>query len=158
MQGVKNLMDRLGRMKATKPLFVDFTWGAGGSTADLTLELTMRTKNEHGLVPNMHLTCTNMPVEKIDNALAKCKVRTVCTCREWQQTFIIVVVVLFYVKLALYIVQDMNVHAGPVVATQGTLGVGVVCAWCGVFCVRHASCAVRFDALLRRNSAVAGWV
>lgn len=74
-QGVKNLMDRLGRMKATKPLFVDFTWGAGGSTADLTLELTLRTKNEHGLVPNMHLTCTNMPVDKIDNALAQCKVR-----------------------------------------------------------------------------------
>lgn len=68
-------MDRLGRMKATKPLFVDFTWGAGGSTADLTLDLTLRTKNEHGLVPNMHLTCTNMPVEKIDNALSKCKVR-----------------------------------------------------------------------------------
>ena len=67
-------MDRVGRMKATKPLFVDFTWGAGGSTADLTLELTLRAKNEHGLVPNMHLTCTNMPVEKIDNALAKCKV------------------------------------------------------------------------------------
>eukprot|EP00903_Cladosiphon_okamuranus_P011186 g10555.t1 len=71
--GVKNLMDRLGRMKATKPLFVDFTWGAGGSTADLTLDLTLRAKIEHGLVPNMHLTCTNMPVEKIDNALAKCK-------------------------------------------------------------------------------------
>lgn len=69
-------MDRLGRMKATKPLFVDFTWGAGGSTADLTLDLTLRTKNEHGLVPNMHLTCTNMPVEKIDNALDKCKVHT----------------------------------------------------------------------------------
>lgn len=73
-QGVKNLMARLGRMKATKPLFVDFTWGAGGSTADLTLELTLRTKNEHGLVPNMHLTCTNMPAEKIDHALAQCKV------------------------------------------------------------------------------------
>lgn len=68
-------MDRLGRMKETKPLFVDFTWGAGGSTADLTLDLTVRTKKEHGLVPNMHLTCTNMPVEKIDNALAQCKVR-----------------------------------------------------------------------------------
>ncbi|CBN79552.1 conserved unknown protein [Ectocarpus siliculosus] len=71
--GVMNLMDRLGRMKATKPLFVDFTWGAGGSTADLTLDLTTRTKKEHGLVPNMHLTCTNMPVDKIDHALAQCK-------------------------------------------------------------------------------------
>lgn len=79
-------MDRLGRMKASKPLFVDFTWGAGGSTADLTLELTMRSKNEHGLVPNMHLTCTNMPVERIDNALSACKVSfffsDVCVCAQ----------------------------------------------------------------------------
>lgn len=73
-KGVKNLMDRLGRMKASKPLFVDFTWGAGGSTADLTVDLTLRSKNEHGLVPNMHLTCTNMPPEKIDSALETCKV------------------------------------------------------------------------------------
>ena len=68
-------MDRLGRMKAMKPLFVDFTWGAGGSTADLTVELTLRAKNEYGLVPNMHLTCTNMPVHKLDDALKRCKVR-----------------------------------------------------------------------------------
>lgn len=67
-------MERLGRFKATKPLFVDFTWGAGGSTAELTLELTLKAKNDFGVVPNMHLTCTNMPVEKLDNALAKCKV------------------------------------------------------------------------------------
>ncbi|CAN0087244.1 unnamed protein product [Ascophyllum nodosum] len=66
-------MDRLGRMKAMKPLFVDFTWGAGGSTADLTVELTLRAKNEYGLVPNMHLTCTNMPVHKLDDALKRCK-------------------------------------------------------------------------------------
>lgn len=73
-QGVKNLFNRMERMKATKPLFADFTWGAGGSTAELTLELTMRTKKEQGLVPNMHLTCTNMPAEKVDEALAACKV------------------------------------------------------------------------------------
>ncbi|CAM9825862.1 unnamed protein product, partial [Choristocarpus tenellus] len=71
--GVKNLMDRLDRMKATSPLFVDFTWGAGGSTADLTLELTLSAKEKFGLVPNMHLTCTNMPADKIDNALDQCK-------------------------------------------------------------------------------------
>lgn len=68
-------MDRMGRLKATKPLFADFTWGAGGSTAELTLELTERTKKDHGLVPNMHLTCTNMPLSKVDDALAACKVR-----------------------------------------------------------------------------------
>lgn len=54
-------------------LFADFTWGAGGSTSDLTLELCQETKSRHDLNPNMHLTCTNMPIEKVDHALATCK-------------------------------------------------------------------------------------
>lgn len=54
-------------------MFVDFTWGAGGSTSDLTMELTVAAKNTHGVTPNMHLTCTNMPSEKIDKALAKAR-------------------------------------------------------------------------------------
>jgi methylenetetrahydrofolate reductase (NADPH) len=56
-----------------KPLFVDFTWGAGGSTSDLTVDLCVRTKEELGAVPNMHLTCTNMEREKIDKALQTCR-------------------------------------------------------------------------------------
>lgn len=55
------------------PLFTDFTWGAGGSTADLTLDLTIAAKEQFGYRPNMHLTCTNMPTEQIDTALAQCK-------------------------------------------------------------------------------------
>lgn len=60
-------------MRSAGPLFTDFTWGAGGSTADLTLELTINAKHKFGLVPNMHLTCTNMPKEKVHDALKKCK-------------------------------------------------------------------------------------
>lgn len=32
------------------------TWGAGGSTSDLTLELCIKMKEEYGMEPNMHLT------------------------------------------------------------------------------------------------------
>mmetsp|Transcript_30024 Transcript_30024/g.39494 ORF Transcript_30024/g.39494 Transcript_30024/m.39494 type:complete len:708 (+) Transcript_30024:179-2302(+) len=71
--GVQNLYSRLHRMKNYKPLFADFTWGAGGSTSDLTLELATRAQTEVGLTSNMHLTCTNMPEEKIFDALAQCK-------------------------------------------------------------------------------------
>lgn len=46
-------------------MFVDFTWGAGGSTAELTLDLTLTARDKWGLLPNMHLTCTNMPMEKV---------------------------------------------------------------------------------------------
>lgn len=72
-QGVENLKERLKRLQTIAPLFTDFTWGAGGSTADLTLDLTTAAKDQFDYRPNMHLTCTNMPSEQIDTALAQCK-------------------------------------------------------------------------------------
>jgi len=71
--GVANLRKRIIRMKELGPLFTDFTWGAGGSTSELTMQLTSMAKNEIGTVANMHLTCTNMESEKVDKALADCK-------------------------------------------------------------------------------------
>mmetsp|Transcript_8180 Transcript_8180/g.23506 ORF Transcript_8180/g.23506 Transcript_8180/m.23506 type:complete len:359 (-) Transcript_8180:164-1240(-) len=48
------------RMKnAINPLFTDMTWGAGGSTAELTMDLCKHSR-EAGHTSNMHLTCTNM--------------------------------------------------------------------------------------------------
>lgn len=72
-EGVKNLHKRILRMKGLGPLFTDFTWGAGGSTSELTLKLTSAAKNEMGTVANMHLTCTNQKVEMCGEALAACK-------------------------------------------------------------------------------------
>lgn len=37
-------------------MYADVTWGAGGSTSDLTLELCIKLKEEYGMEPNMHLT------------------------------------------------------------------------------------------------------
>ncbi|KNA12569.1 hypothetical protein SOVF_124730 [Spinacia oleracea] len=67
--GVENLFDRMERMVSHSPSFCDITWGAGGSTADLTLEIANRMQNTVCVETMMHLTCTNMPVEKIDHAL-----------------------------------------------------------------------------------------
>jgi len=74
--GLKNLYARMDRMKiATDALFTDITWGAGGSTADLSLQIAIEAKKK-GHVANMHLTCTNMskdgdPVARVREALAK---------------------------------------------------------------------------------------
>ena len=46
------------------PKFIDFTWGAGGATSDTTLRLCKSAK-EMGFEVNMHLTCTNMDIEKV---------------------------------------------------------------------------------------------
>lgn len=37
------------------PLFLDVTWGAGGSTSSLTFDLCKMAKDEFGANPNMHL-------------------------------------------------------------------------------------------------------
>ncbi|PKA60296.1 Methylenetetrahydrofolate reductase 1 [Apostasia shenzhenica] len=127
-EGVENLFERMDRMVSHNPTFCDITWGAGGSTADLTLDIANRMQNMVCVIPPsisllysieyyccgendlelcllevldlvvlpaitiwsadysfseyisgdfkeisvetmMHLTCTNMPVEKIDHAL-----------------------------------------------------------------------------------------
>ncbi|XP_059445967.1 methylenetetrahydrofolate reductase (NADH) 2-like [Corylus avellana] len=71
--GVDNLFERMDRMVAHNPAFCDITWGAGGSTADLTLDIANRMQNIICVESMMHLTCTNMPVDKIDHALSTIK-------------------------------------------------------------------------------------
>jgi methylenetetrahydrofolate reductase (NADPH) len=89
---VENLFERMDRMVSYGPTFCDITWGAGGSTADLTLDIADRMQNlvrckeaacwrsmppQHTAAVQvcvetmMHLTCTNMPTEKLADALAK---------------------------------------------------------------------------------------
>jgi len=76
-EGVQNLYLRMDRMKKNlKPMFTDITWGAGGSTAELSLELALNLQKT-GHVANMHLTCTNMdkdgdPIAAVKDALQKC--------------------------------------------------------------------------------------
>ena len=71
--GVDNLFERMDRMVAHNPSFCDITWGAGGTTADLTLEIANKMQNIICVETMMHLTCTNMPVDKIDHALETIK-------------------------------------------------------------------------------------
>ncbi|KAK9842600.1 hypothetical protein WJX81_008347 [Elliptochloris bilobata] len=72
-EGVENLFDRQDRMASYGPTFCDITWGAGGSTADLTLDIAAKMQNMVCVETMMHLTCTNMPEEKLRDALDKLK-------------------------------------------------------------------------------------
>ena len=36
-QGVENLMERIQRMGMANPMWVDITWGAGGTSSETTL-------------------------------------------------------------------------------------------------------------------------
>lgn len=44
-EGVENLFERLDRMASYGPTFCDITWGAGGTTADVTLDIATRMQN-----------------------------------------------------------------------------------------------------------------
>lgn len=68
-QGVQNLYDRMDRMHGLGPAFIDVTWGAGGRLSDLTCEMVNVAQSVYGLETCMHLTCTDMPRERVDDAL-----------------------------------------------------------------------------------------
>ncbi|KAI0031433.1 methylenetetrahydrofolate reductase-domain-containing protein [Vararia minispora EC-137] len=72
-QGLQNLLDRIERMRALGPEFIDITWNAGGRTSELTSELVKTCQSLIGIETCMHLTCTNMPKEKVDIALKEAK-------------------------------------------------------------------------------------
>ncbi|KAK0715700.1 methylenetetrahydrofolate reductase-domain-containing protein [Lasiosphaeris hirsuta] len=70
-QGVQNLYDRMERMNHFGPKFIDITWGAGGRIAELTCEMVVQAQTYLGLETCMHLTCTDMGEEKVNDALRK---------------------------------------------------------------------------------------
>ena len=67
--GLDNLYSRIDRMASLQPAYIDITWGAGGSTADRTLEMSKTIQKYFGLEVMMHLTCTNMSVSSINKVL-----------------------------------------------------------------------------------------
>ncbi|KAI1854098.1 hypothetical protein JX265_003579 [Neoarthrinium moseri] len=70
-QGVHNLYDRMERMYNFGPKFIDITWGAGGTIAELTCEMVVQAQTYFGLETCMHLTCTDMGEGKVNDALQK---------------------------------------------------------------------------------------
>lgn len=56
-----------------RPLFVNVTWGAGGSTSSSSLELAEICQRQLGLTTCLHLTCTNMRRKVVDETLEEAK-------------------------------------------------------------------------------------
>jgi methylenetetrahydrofolate reductase (NADPH) len=72
-EGVRNLFVALEELAPLAPSFVSVTYGAGGSTRDLTVGLTSRIKREVGLEAMAHLTCVGHTSEEIGQVLAALK-------------------------------------------------------------------------------------
>jgi methylenetetrahydrofolate reductase (NADPH) len=55
--GVEQLFRTVQDLRAYEPTYVSVTWGAGGGTRRLTVELVSRIKRETGIEAMAHLTC-----------------------------------------------------------------------------------------------------
>jgi methylenetetrahydrofolate reductase (NADPH) len=64
-QGVANLFQHVARLTEFRPSFITCTYGAGGSTQELTLEIVARVHREFQLPVATHLTCVGRTVEQL---------------------------------------------------------------------------------------------
>src|SRR2546430_1500589 len=64
-EGLGNLFTTVETLAELKPAFVSVTYGAGGSTRELTIDLTARIKREIGIEAMAHLTCVGHSAAEI---------------------------------------------------------------------------------------------
>jgi methylenetetrahydrofolate reductase (NADPH) len=69
--GVENLYHTVEALKPCRPSFVSVTYGAGGSTRDLTVELVTRIKRELGVEAMAHLTCVGSTRQEVHAILTR---------------------------------------------------------------------------------------
>lgn len=72
-EGMKRLFETVEKLSPYEPAFVSVTYGAGGSTRKLTVELVQRIKREAGLETMAHLTCVGATREEIGDVLDQLK-------------------------------------------------------------------------------------
>jgi methylenetetrahydrofolate reductase (NADPH) len=65
------LYENIAQLEALQPSFVSVTYGAGGSTRQLTHDLVVRLKQTTTLDPIPHLTCVGHCEQEIDDILTK---------------------------------------------------------------------------------------
>jgi methylenetetrahydrofolate reductase (NADPH) len=67
----ETLYENIAQLEALQPSFVSVTYGAGGSTRQLTHDLVVRLKQTTTLDPIPHLTCVGHCEQEIDDILTK---------------------------------------------------------------------------------------
>ncbi|CAB4871142.1 unannotated protein [freshwater metagenome] len=83
-QGEKNLWEALHELDALTPTFVSVTYGAGGTTRDLTVRITERIASQTSLSPVGHLTCVGATRDQVQGVIEQYRaagVRTVLALR-----------------------------------------------------------------------------
>lgn len=68
-EGVERLFETIAELRPYEPAYVSVTYGAGGSTRRLTVELVRRIKHEVGIEAMAHLTCVGATREELGDVL-----------------------------------------------------------------------------------------
>lgn len=74
-EGVKNLLATIADLAGLGPSFVSVTYGAGGTTRELTVDLVARIKHDIGLEALAHLTCVGHSAAEIGGILDQLRSR-----------------------------------------------------------------------------------
>ncbi|MCA9632747.1 MAG: methylenetetrahydrofolate reductase [NAD(P)H] [Myxococcales bacterium] len=72
-EGMRTLFDTVAELKQLDPTYVSVTYGAGGSTRRLTVELVERIQRETGIDAMAHLTCVGATRDEIGGVLGDLK-------------------------------------------------------------------------------------
>ncbi|MBV6494615.1 MAG: 5,10-methylenetetrahydrofolate reductase [Turneriella sp.] len=70
-EGANALFETISELKKLEPAYVSVTYGAGGSTRELTHDLVVRLSRELGLTIVSHLTCVGSSKEEIRRTLER---------------------------------------------------------------------------------------
>jgi len=73
VDGVQNLYSRLDRMAMLSPSWVDVTCGPNGVTTEKSLQICSTAQQTIGLETMIHVTCTNVSKEEIEDTLKQAK-------------------------------------------------------------------------------------
>src|SRR5687767_15774566 len=68
-EGMARLFQTIAELAPYRPAYVSVTYGAGGSTRRLTVELVRRIKQEVGIEAMAHLTCVGASSDEIASVL-----------------------------------------------------------------------------------------
>ena len=71
--GIDNLFSELSLLKKFNPAYVSVTYGAGGSTREKTIDLSIKIKESLSIEPLMHFTCVGNSKSEVADHLEKVK-------------------------------------------------------------------------------------
>ncbi|MCC6810586.1 MAG: methylenetetrahydrofolate reductase [NAD(P)H] [Deltaproteobacteria bacterium] len=72
-EAAHNLSETIKSLRSLHPDFCSVTYGAGGSTRRLTLDVVTKLKDEAGVVPMAHLTCVDATKDDLRGVLTELK-------------------------------------------------------------------------------------